>query len=103
MRERNIKNMLLAIDYKNLEKIVYSCKDASITFAEGDEIQLNRGIEKGEHVVQIIMPWKNIYRLGKYDSEEEAKQAFQKYDLEIKKGYPVRIINSYSAEILHNK
>ena len=92
---------MLEIDYKNLETRVHDGTHTKITFKPEDEIKLCRGIENGKHVVQVIMPWGNIYKLGTYESEEATREAFQKYDSDLKKGYPLRINGGYSIEILY--
>jgi len=95
--------MMIAREYHNLESKVYSSRKIKLKFKKGDKIRLERGIEEGKYVVLLTMPWGNLYTLGEYESEEKAKNAFQKYDSILKKGGLIRIDERYSAKILEEK
>ena len=93
--------MLRIINYEDLETRVHDGTHTKITFKPGDKIRLSRGIEEGKHVVKVTAPWGNVYNLGTYESEEAARKALQKYDSDLMKGYPLRITENTTIEILY--
>lgn len=84
------------------EEIVYDCEDSQIVFAS-NRVSLYRIVNtKGKHVINVNIPCiGHSYGLGEYESEEEAKEEFLKYDSALKKGRKVKIIDGTSAEILY--
>ena len=95
----------LSDDYKNLEERTHdahlSIGDNQITFGKDEfeppsygELTLERGVEEhgeGNHIVRLVMPWNNIYQLGKYRTEQEAKRAFEDYDSALRNGCRIEI------------
>ena len=92
--------MLQVIAYDDLEAKVHSGKETVISFRPDDQIQLRRGIAEGRHVVELIMPWGNIYKLGTYDDEASAKTDFERYDSCLRKGYAINITSCGTAQVL---
>ena len=88
------------IDYEDLETKIIKGDKTKISFLQDDKIELRRGIQEGKHVIQIIIPWRNIYNLGRYDNEVSAKSDFDKYWDYLNKGYPIRITSYFDAEII---
>jgi len=92
--------MQRSIHYENLETKIYSGSDVLITFQPKDKIELRRGIEEGKHVVSLVAPWGNIYKLGTYDDEITAQKEFKKYDNYIQKGYSINITSLHTIQMI---
>lgn len=88
------------IDFEDLETKIHIGKETKISFLLNDEIELSRGIEEGEYVIRIKMPWGNIYNLGRYDDQVSEKSDFDKFHGYLNKGYPIHITSVHTAEII---
>ena len=95
--------MLRAIKYKNLEEEVLSEKNIPIVFQSGDNIGLKLGVKEGKHAIDVVMPWNNIFQIGEYTSEQEARKEYNKYLNQLKQGYGICIINNRTAKIIKSK
>lgn len=89
--------------YENLEREVLSAKNIPMMFQSGDNIDLNLGIKEGKYAIDIIMPWNNIFQIGEYISEQEARKEYNKYLNQLKQGHGIKIINNRTAEIIELK
>ena len=89
------------IDFENLETKIHTGNNTKISFLENDKIELRSGIEEdSDYVIDIVVPWGNIYNLGRYDNEASAKSDFDKFHDYLNKGYNIHITSVHTAEII---
>ena len=95
--------MLRAIKYESLEREVLSAENIPMVFQSGDNIDLRLGIKEGKHAIDVVMPWNNIFQIGEYTSEQEARKEYGKYLDQLKQGYGIQITSTRTAEIIEPK
>ncbi len=98
----------MAIDQENLETRVYEHDDhltiggvIKIRFVDKEgKIVLRRGIrDKVNHIVEVVMPWGNIYTVARYNEEGQAKQTFESYCKALENGCTISITGLSTAVI----
>lgn len=88
------------LEYKGLEERVINAETISMIFQSGDKIKLRLGIRDGKPTIDVIMSWGNVFTLGKYESEPEARREYARYQHEIEQGYNIHITGRGTAEII---
>lgn len=95
--------MLRTIKYERLESEVLSAENIPLAFQSGDSIDLRLGVKEGKHAIDVVMPWNNIFQIGEYTSEQEARREYDNYLAQLKKGYGIHITRNRTAEIIEPK
>lgn len=92
---------LRTVNYKNLETRTLESVNIKIKFGLEDKIGLRRGIKEGKPIIEVVMPWGNVYKLGEYKTEKEQEKIFIEYlhNLLIE-NYFIRITGVSTAEII---
>lgn len=94
--------MMECINFEGIEKLVVNTP--KIQFKQPSPegtLTLEFGLEEGIPIIQITMPWRTIYGVGRYDTVDAAKSDFDIYSKSLKGGGIVEIdIIGNTAKIL---
>lgn len=93
-------NYLRSVKYETLEREVLDAENTLMTLKSGDDISLMLAVKEGNHTIDVVMPWNNIFQIGNYTSEQEARKEYSNYLNQLRNGYRIHITDNKTAEII---
>ncbi|GEM_PF-4819283 len=76
---------------------------SKLSLDDSESIRLIRTIdyEMGRYTVDVVMPWRAIYNLGRYNTRVLAQVKFEEFDNKLKQGnYLIKLTGPATAEVI---
>ena len=83
-----------------LDDKVYMGNEVTFTFFSDEKTTLRLTEQENKYVIELAVPWGNIYKLNEFSRRSDAEKKFSLYQSYLAEGYPIHITSFAQAEIV---